>query len=174
MGLSFVHRSVPLSCLLPFLAAIHHVAAVSCESSAFTNVNATGSVTFGGFPAPNSSNINDWTISTAITQTLHFAANTSSTEQTYWVNTNPVIETKLNDLPYWGCLILLEEFQKPLVSTGTNYSTTCDGIFSTDCYSAIADLVNWAAFRQDYDQPIAGACQAIASTPPPRQCEGME
>jgi hypothetical protein len=145
---------------------------VSCESSSFTNVNATGSVTFGGFPASNSSNINTWTISTAITQTRDFAANTSSTDQTFWLNTSPVIETKLNDLPYWGCLILLEGFQKPLVSTRTNYSTTCDGIFSTDCYSATVDLVSLAAFQQDYNQSIAGACQAIASTSPPRQCKG--
>src|SRR6266536_5973352 len=108
MDLIYAQRSVILSCLFAFLASISRAATSSCETPDFNTVNATGSVGFEGFPSPDSYKNHTWTISTAITQTQDFAANTSITEQTYWLKTDPVIETNLTDLPYWGCLILLE------------------------------------------------------------------
>ena len=112
-------------------------------NTAFDTVNATGSVRLPGFefrqPDPTIEN-NTWTISTALTESTLTATNTTEIQQDFWLNTNPVVTSNLTDLPYLGCTFLLQGFEHEPISTGTNDSTSCNGVIDDECYNAITSV----------------------------------
>jgi hypothetical protein len=165
--------------------AISHAQADSCAidfvnnfpPSATSAANATGSIKIPGFQpfiaAPAVQN-STWTVSTTINQVQNFQDNNNFILQDFWLETDPPINTAPADLPYTGCAILLSEFSGPRISTGTNDSNSCDGVFDTSCYNAITGTVNdFLLERSPSGSPftnIPDICQSLLATPP-TQCK---
>jgi hypothetical protein len=114
----------------------------SCIDTEHTAANGTGFVEVAGFkpfiqtPVVQNST---WMISTAINEVQDSESNSYVVEQSFWLDTNPLITTSPADLPYLGCAILLTGFSSPKISTGTSSSDSCNGVFDTSCYDVTID-----------------------------------
>jgi hypothetical protein len=144
----------------------------SCIYTEHTAANATGFAEVAEFqPFIQTPVVHNsiWTISTAINEVQDFESNSYVVEQSFWSDTSPLISTSPADLPYMGCIILLTGFSSPKISTGTNSSDSCNGVFDTSCYDAILDIID--EFIMDNTAPsIPNVCQTIIATPP-AQCK---
>src|SRR2546421_7838161 len=101
MGLSRSQEALILAYMVT-LSPSYGLTIDSCDNPQFDTANATGSVRFAGFPPPSTIENNTWTLSTAVKEVQDIPANLSYIEQTFWLNTDPIIDTNLTDLPYWG------------------------------------------------------------------------
>lgn len=155
--------------------------AVECGNNVFNAVNATGSVQFPGFQfrqsEPTLENYT-WRISTAVTESLlkmTNTTNTTKTQQDFWLNTNPLVTSNLTDLPYWGCIFLLQGFKQELISTGTNGSASCNGVFDSDCYDAITSVATSSAWKFNTNVasivPIGRDIRQAITSSIPSQCK---
>jgi hypothetical protein len=145
MGLSRPLRALILAYVAVTLSPSYGLTIVSCDNPQFDTANATGSIRFAGFPPPNTIENNTCTLSTAVKEFRTFLPTLSHVEQTFRLNTDPMTDTNLTGLSYWGCMILLEGFDQPPISSMTNGTNTCDGVFSNDCYNAIISTINFSA-----------------------------
>jgi hypothetical protein len=165
MSFLSVHRTFTLaSTFIFFLSSSIMSVAVDCGNPVFNAVNATGSVQFPGFEfrqsEPTIEN-NTWKISTAVTELLSTTTNTTEIQQDFWLNTNLPVTSNLTDLPYWGCVFLLQGFKQELISSGTNDSTSCNGVFDSDCY-AITSVATSSAWKFNTNvASIVPVCQDI-------------
>ena len=118
---------------------------------------------------------NAWTISTAIPQSLLPTTNTATIQQDFWLNTDPLVTSNLTDLPYLGCAFLLQGFEHEPISTGTNDSTSCNGVFDNDCYNAMKSVATYSArMFNTHVASIVPVCQDIGqaiTSPRPPQCK---
>ena len=143
-----------------------------CVSTEHTAANATGSLEIAGFQPFIDTHIvqnSTWTISTGINQIEDLNSNSYYVEQHFWLDTQPVINTSPADLPYTGCALLLTGFSSPRISTGTNSSNSCNGVFDTDCYNAIVGTVD-TFLLESIPGSIEDVCQLLLVTPP-SQCK---
>ena len=179
MNFLLVHCTLSLaSIIILFLSLSIMSVAADCGSPVFSAVNATGSVEFPGFvfgqSKPPTEN-NTWTISTAIAESLLPMTNTTKTQQDFWLNTNPLVTSNLTDLPYWGCVFLLQDFKQEPISNGTDGSTSCNGVFDSGCYNAITSVATSTAWLLDDNAAsIVQVCQDIGKeliSPIPWQCK---
>ena len=166
------------STFIILLSAVDLACTVECGNTAFDTVNATGSVQFPGFQfrqsEPTIKN-NTWTISTALTQSLLATTNTTTIQQDFWLNTDPLVTSNLTNLPYWGCAVLLQGFEQEPLSTGTNDSTSCNGVFDNERYNAITAVATSSAWKLNTNvASIVPVCQDIGqatTSPIPVQCK---
>ena len=174
-----VHRTSTLaSIVIFFLSSSITSVAIDCGNSVYNAVNATGSVQFPGFEfrqsEPTIEN-NTWRISTAVTESLLTTTNTTETQQDFWLSTNPLVTSNLTDLPYWGCVFLLQGFKQEPMSSGTNDSTSCNGVFDSDCYNAITSVATSSAWKFNTNvASIVPVCRDIGqaiTSPIPSQCQ---
>lgn len=147
----------------------------TCDNDVFDSVNATGSMQFNDLPSPDNQN-HTWTISTAITELTYgpdaYPSNSTQLYQTWWLNTEPVIETNVTDLPYWGCFIVLDGFKETLVSDPPGGSDTCTGVLSDPCYSDLLDDIAWrAAVEAANNENTQDICQLITKVPFTNSCK---
>jgi hypothetical protein len=179
MSFLSVHRTFTLaSTFIFFLSSSIMSVAVDCGNTIFNTVNATGSVQFPGFEfrqsEPTIEN-NTWRISTAVTESLSTTTNTTETQQDFWLNTNPPVTSNLTDLPYWGCVFLLQGFKQEPISNGTNDSSSCNGVFDSDCYNTITSVATSSAWKFNTNvASIAPVCRDIGqaiTSPIPSQCK---
>jgi hypothetical protein len=146
----------------------------SCISNQPTTANATSSIGIAGFQpfidTPLVQN-STWTISTAIDEVQDFESNNYIIEQSFWLDAQPPITTSAADLPYTGCAVLLTGFSSPRISTGTNSTNSCDGVFDTACYNAIVGAVQ-TFILEEAPGSIENVCQTMtALETPPSLCE---
>jgi len=120
-------------------------------------------------------NTRTWTFHNAVAETQMYAVNTSSMTQTFWTETNPPVNHIQNEISYWGCAVLLENF--PPLRERKNGSNS-DGIFSANCYSSLVQAFNnnvqqvaRGSFDSQTDVLIESACSVIAQTPVPQECK---
>jgi hypothetical protein len=179
MSFSSVHRTFSrASTFIFFLSSSIMSVAVECGNTVFNAVNATGSIQFPGFDfrqsEPTLEN-NTWRVSTAVAESLSMTTNTTETQQDFWLNTNPLVTSNLTNLPYWGCMFLLQGFKQEPISTGTNDSTSCNGVFDSDCYNAITSVATSSAWKFNTNvASIVPVCQDIGqaiTSPIPPQCK---
>lgn len=121
----------------------------NCYDPDFQTYNATGSITIQGFQPPFATNLfgplptGSWTINTAIKDFRNYTTNTTYTEQTFWIDTNPFVNLSSSELAYAGCALIL--YPNPASTTiivpGTDESG-CQSVFDSDCYNAIVTAVN--------------------------------
>jgi hypothetical protein len=118
---------------------------------------------------------NTWTISTALTQSLLTTNNTSTIQQDFWLNMDPLVTSNLTYLPYWGGAFVLQGFEQEPISTGMNGSTSCNGVFDNDCYNAITSVATSRASKFNTNvASIVLICQDIGqaiSSPRRSQCK---
>jgi hypothetical protein len=179
MSFLSVHRTFTLaSTFIFFLSSSIMSVAADCGNPVFNAVNATGSVRFPGFEfrqsEPTIEN-NTWRISTAVTESLSTTTNTTETQQEFWLNTNPPVTSNLTDLPYWGCVFLLQGFKQEPISSGMNDSTSCNGVFDSDCYNAITSVATSSAWKFNTNVasivPVCGDIGQAITSPIPSQCK---
>jgi len=149
--------------------------AQECADTEHTLNNATGSILIPGFQPfistpPDVLLENDtWTVNTGISAIPDASTNSYNVEQSFWLETAPPIDTAPADLPYTGCAILLTGFKSPRISTGTNRTDSCNGVFDTSCYNAIISTINTFAL-ENTASTIPNVCNTIIATPP-AQCK---
>ena len=164
-----------------FICLVALALASSCNNPSFDTFNATASVDVPGFIYGNfnaSSENNTMTISTAITEQYIPAVNQSSVLQTFWLDSQPEIDTNLTELPYWGCIITLKGFQETSQSARSSILNGCDGVFSNDCFRMIKYYANEAiSLKARNPGDIGEACTILAdyiSNPFPAVCKKSE
>jgi len=140
---SFLATATPTTTIQSVYAA-NDIRPRSCSSSAFSMVNATGSVRFPGL-LPNQPANETWTLSTGAV-----LPDPSSASLFFWLDTDPKIVIAPSKLPYDGCTIALgtQAFGSPQVDDNTTTTTaayqgnSCTGMFKQDCYDAVLETVN--------------------------------
>lgn len=174
-------QTLKISVCLQALVLAPKALASSCDNPLFDTVNATASVSVAGFvynetdPSPQNNTLH---ISTAITEQSIPSANETQVLQTFWLDSDPVIETNLTDLPYWGCMISLEGFEDQSTTTNASDLYGCGNILSSDCVRLIKYWAQEAiVLKSRYITDVNDACSAIIDTisnPFPSQCKKSE
>lgn len=154
----------------------------TCSNLDFLHVNATGSVSVPGFiygqnnTSVSSSNL---TFSSAIIQQNLSPVNTSRLLQSFYLDAQPVVSTPL---PYWGCMSAFTAFSPPRHRSGHNASTLsgCQGVFSSNCYTAILATANQAIFQyalqntSDVENICTAVVTALTGDTFPKECDKQE